>query len=195
MKPLKLFCRMTLLVIAALVTFTEASASEDQLKFTVKGEIEGLAPGDTLTFYRVILPQWDYEVGFRVIVDDPGRFCYTGTHPHSQLYRMNYRPISGVYDESSKWGVDIMLRNDTINITGRTTDIYYSIRSGGVFDDPLLSRLYHLEDSMRTEWKAMYQELEDAEKYKDSVKFNEYADIYNNWYGKEEYEQMSELSN
>ena len=55
-----------LLLFASLVFCGTADAGQP---FTLSGRIDGLEPGDTLRFERILLPEWDREFAFDVVVE------------------------------------------------------------------------------------------------------------------------------
>ena len=56
-----------------------ADAQENYL-FSISGEIDGLMPNDTLSFWKTTLPYKgeEGEVAFNVIVSEPNKFFYSG---------------------------------------------------------------------------------------------------------------------
>ena len=68
-----------------------ASCSRMQ-SFELSGRIDGLKVGDTLRFERVLLPEWNYEPAFDVVVGEAGAFAYRGEQAHDGYYSMTYRP-------------------------------------------------------------------------------------------------------
>lgn len=70
-------------------------AEAGKQKFSLSGRIEGLRKGDTLRFERVLLPTWNMEPAFDLVVRKPGAFDYRGTQEHDQYYLMTYFPKEG----------------------------------------------------------------------------------------------------
>jgi|GEM_PF-4724133 len=174
--------------------FTYAQATQN---FRVTGNIKGIVPGDTLEFYKILLPEWDYEKAYTIIVKDNDNFILQAKQPHTQIYRMTYKPVTDNFiPPRHTWGVDIMARDgDNIVISGERDRLYSSIRSGGVFDDDNLQKLYHLRDSLEVEQNKIDNLFNLAKEAQDSAKMDEYGNALNNWYAKEEYTLAYNCSN
>ncbi len=57
-------------------------------------KIEGLMPGDTLTFERVTMPGFKCSFAFEVIVEQQDEFTYNGAHEDIGYYWMVYKPVA-----------------------------------------------------------------------------------------------------
>ncbi len=138
-------------------------------KFTITGNIAGLMPGDTLVF------EWSdmYNEGnepFTVVVEEQGRFFYKGTLSHTQSYQMIYKPASGEEVVSEKSGLSIVITKGKYSIEGTADDIYYSIISGGVYDDPYLRRFLLAENEYGKKQNAYMREFEAARESGDTAR-------------------------
>ena len=71
-----------------------ASCSRMQ-SFELSGRIDGLKVGDTLRFERVLLPEWNYEPAFAVVVGEAGAFAYRGEQAHDGYYYVSYTHLNG----------------------------------------------------------------------------------------------------
>ena len=80
--------------LSAALLVAAASCSRMQ-SFELSGRIDGLQVGDTLRFERVLLPEWNYEPAFDVVVGEAGAFAYRGEQAHDGYYSMTYHPKSG----------------------------------------------------------------------------------------------------
>ena len=75
--------------------FVAAASCSRMQSFELSGRIDGLQVGDTLRFERVLLPEWNYEPAFDVVVGEAGAFAYRGEQAHDGYYSMTYHPKSG----------------------------------------------------------------------------------------------------
>ena len=109
----------------------------------------GLKVGDTLRFERVLLPEWNYEPAFDVVVGEAGAFAYRGEQAHDGYYLMTYHPKSGRAADADRRGKSMIVTGgDRITLTGTAEAIYYCTLGGGIYDDPALSELLYVADSL-----------------------------------------------
>ncbi len=165
----------------ALLLFVVA-ACHDQ-RFTLVGEIDGLCPGDTLRFERIIHPNWTYEPAFDIIVQDSGRFRYRGNQPHDQHYLMSFHPKVGQARRCDCRGKELIITDsDYIRMKGSVDQIYYCSLEGGIYDDPLLAERLRLEDSLgMVRGEYMYLAGEALER-KDTAMAEIYSQKFNLFY-------------
>ena len=64
------------------------SLSVNGNSFTIKGEVDGLMVGDTLSFERIGLPGFKLDFAFDVVVEQPNTFTYRGSHGEIGFYMM-----------------------------------------------------------------------------------------------------------
>lgn len=161
-----------------------ANAQKDY-KFSISGEIDGLMPGDTLSFQKIKFPYngEEGEVAFNVIADEPNKFSYSGKQPHTQYYFMEYKPASGKYIIKSKRALPIIIEEGDYHLKGTTDFIYNSTISGGFYDYPLLKEILHLEDSLEIIRSGYITMIEKARTSGDTEKSNEYIDKFNRFHG------------
>lgn len=139
--------RYKLLLSCCALTMTAACAYARG--FRLEGRIEGLQAGDTLRFERILLPSWKYGPGFDVVVRKPGAFRHRGKSEHDQYYLMTYRPKAGRTAAGDRGGKPVIVRpGDRIGMTGSTDAIYYCRPGGGIYDEPMLSSLLAVDDSL-----------------------------------------------
>ena len=67
--------------------FVAAASCSRMQSFELSGRIDGLQVGDTLRFERVLLPEWNYEPAFDVVVGEAGAFAYRGEQAHDGTTR------------------------------------------------------------------------------------------------------------
>lgn len=133
-------------ILTVLLCLLSAGAFAQPCEFIIEGRIEGLQVGDTLRFTKIILPDWQSEKAFDVVVTEPDAFRYEGTHEHIQQYLMSYIPADRErVVAADRAGLEIVIRDETTKLTGNWEYIYYSLLSGGVYDDAELQRI----DSVR----------------------------------------------
>jgi len=131
---------------ALLVT---AAACSRMQSFELCGRIEGLQVGDTLRFERILLPELTGEPAFDVVIEEQDLFRYRGEQEHDGFYRMIYCPKAGKAVVSDRLGKSmIVTAGDRITLTGTADEIYYCTLGGGIYDDPALSELLDVEDSL-----------------------------------------------
>ncbi|MDL2208780.1 redoxin domain-containing protein [Parabacteroides sp. OttesenSCG-928-O15] len=170
-------------VLCVVVSFSAKGnrVGDESKQFTIIGEIKGLVPGDTLSFEKVILPYYGEgnEKAFQVIVSEPDRFVYSGSHPHTQYYSMTYKPLVGKWRGHSKVALPMIVDEGELRITGVTEHIYYCRLSSRLYDEPLLKEMLQLEDSVgmiRAEYGKIIDEAREAG---DMERAKEYTDKFN----------------
>lgn len=174
------------------------SGSDDTglFHFSVTGEIEGLAPGDTLSFKRVAFLPWNLEPDFDIIVKEPGKFVYKGSLEHPQYYLVLYKPVSKKEMFTDRSGLTILIQeNDAIVIKGTADGIYYSQISGGVFDNPSLQEIFALENDLGSRRADFSRLINEAQATGDTIKRKEYEDKFNFFHrdNAEEYQKLRKL--
>ncbi|NDV65778.1 redoxin domain-containing protein [Bacteroides sp. 224] len=162
-------------------TYTNAQKNHH---FSISGKIEGLMPGDTLLFQKVILPfKMDQEeIAFEVIVNEPDTFFYSGEQPHTQYYLMEYKPISGKYKASSRRALRLIMEEGDYQLKGNTDYIYFSAISGGFYNHPLLKEVLHLEDSLGIIRAGYGKIIDEVRANGDTEKAKEYTDKFNRFH-------------
>lgn len=171
----KLFLLCSVLSLATACAYGQA--------FRLEGRIEGLQAGDTLRFERILLPAWQYGPGFDIVVRKPGAFRYRGESEHDQYYMMTYRPKAGKAAAGDRGGKPVIIRpGDRIGITGTTDAIYYSRLSGGVYDDPALSTLLEVSDSLGHIRGRYLENARAASERNDTEANREWSDKFNRFY-------------
>lgn len=174
-----MICRL-LLIIALLISFV-SSASYGQ-NFTISGRITGLQKGDTLHFDRIILPVFDRDPAFDIIVEQPDSFSYSGMQDHDQNYSMTYLPKAGSVADSDRCGIDVIVRaGDKITLSGNTDEIYYCRLGGGIYSDSLLDRYLQLSDSLGLVRCGYLRKSMEALAANDTVSAIHYSDLFNNF--------------
>ncbi len=165
--------------------------------FKIKGEIEGLMPGDTLFFERVTFPNFKRYFAFNVIVEKQDEFTYSGSHEHIDYYSMTYKPVSGKVVASDRMAISMLIENGTTRLIGTTAQIYHSQLKGGLYENDLLQKAMHLEDSLAKERGSFGRLIEESLALKDTAKTKEYADKFNSFHfnHKEEFQKLSLLRN
>ena len=129
--------------------FVAAASCSRMQSFELSGRIDGLKVGDTLRFERVLLPEWNYEPAFDVVVGEAGAFAYRGEQAHDGYYSMTYHPKSGRAADADRRGKSMIVTGgDRITLTGTAEAIYYCTLGGGIYDDPALSELLYVADSL-----------------------------------------------
>lgn len=152
-------------------------------KFTITGKIDGLQTGDTIRFSQIILPRWEYEPAFDILVEKPGRFSYKGTQDHDQYYMMTYHPKEGKVKRNDRSGQPVIVTaGDKIGLTGTADEIYYSALSGGIYDEPQLAEILIVDDSLGRIRGSYLRKASEAWEQKDTVANREWGQRFNLFY-------------
>lgn len=159
----------------------EAKTKAKGLKFTVKGQIEGLQKGDTLRFESIALPSWDSKLAFEVVLDRDNIFSYSGTHAHTQLYSMQCFPVGEKLPKSDRLGVSLLISQGETLVEGTRENIYHSNVLGAMYDDKV-KEIKRLEDSLGDARSAILLEMTAKFEQKDTLagralneKFNRFS--------------------
>ena len=170
--------------------------NHDKFYFNIKAEIEGLSKGDTICFDLIHLPWLSLEPVFRVIVEENGRFSYSGFAYYSQYFLMTYKPFSRKDIYSGKRGLFVFIDGaDDILIKGNAANIYYSQIQGGVYDNTYVQEISILENKLETERTSLIKSVEEARMSGNVEKINEKSEKlkFFDADSKEDYEKLSEL--
>lgn len=149
-----------LIISLAAAAFCSNTSFAQSLKFSITGEIEGIQKGDTLHFEKILLPSFESEPAFDIIVDKNGSFKYNGTHPHTQYYAIQYRPIGAPVEDSNKKSIEIIIKDGTIRIEGRRDYIYYSKVTNSFYDKDF-AKIQELSDSLDMAQNMIYNAMSD----------------------------------
>ncbi len=166
------------------------------MAFEIQGKIEGLMPGDTLSFERIILPGFELDFAFEVIVEQPNEFTYNGSHEHIGYYMMSYKPISGKVIPSDKRGLTMLIKEGTTRLIGAVDQIYYCQLTGGLYDNETLQEMLQLEISLSKERGDLMRLIDEANTAEDYIKAKEYSDKFNSFHSErgEDFQRLSQLS-
>ncbi len=151
----------------------------DQQPFTLSGHIDGLKVGDTLRFQRTIIyPQWTQEDAFDILIQQPDKFHYEGVQDHDQQYLMSYHPQEGTAQPCDRPGQTfIVTQGDHIHMEGTSDHIYYCKLSGRLYDDPLLAKALHIEDSLGMIRGSYFRLVAEAQQKQDTAAIRKYQDL------------------
>jgi cytochrome oxidase Cu insertion factor (SCO1/SenC/PrrC family) len=165
------------------------------MPFTIQGKIEGLIPGDTLSFERIIMPEFKLDFTFDVIVEQSNEFIYSSSHEHIGYYMMSYKPVSGKVTASDKRGLALLVKDDTTCLIGATDQIYYCNLEGGLYDNERLQEALRLEIFLGKERSGLMKLTEEARAAKDAINEKEYRDKFNSFHSehREDFQRLSRL--
>lgn len=162
---------------------TMATACAYARGFRLEGRIEGLQAGDTLRFERILLPSWKYAPGFDVVVRKPGAFRYRGKSEHDRYYLMTYRPKAGRAAAGDRGGKPVIVRpGDRIDMTGSADAIYYCRLGGGIYDEPALSSLLAVDDSLGRIRGRYLENAREASERNDAAASREWSEKFSRFY-------------
>ena len=186
---------MKKVLFALLVCFITMSGKA--MDFTIEGKVEGLMPGDTLSFERFTMPGFQRDSAFDVIVEKQDEFTYNGSHKDIGYYMMTYKPVLGIAISGDRGGLTMLIKNGTTRITGTTAQIYYCQLEGDLYENELLQEVMHLEDSLGKERGNFGRLIEEAFTLKDTVNSKKYIDKFNAFHfdHKEDFQKLSLLRN
>jgi hypothetical protein len=167
------------------------------MSFTIQGKIEGLMPGDTLYFEKVTLPGFILDFAFKVIVEQPNEFTFSGSHEHVGYYMMTYKPVSGIVVPGDMRGLTMLIKDGTTRLIGTTDQIYYSRLEGGLYDNDTLQEVMQLGISLGKERSGLLRLAEEARIADDLVRMREYGDKFNSFHfeRREDFQRLSQLWN
>lgn len=152
------------------------------LSFNIVGSIKGIERGDTLRFEKLLLPKWEQEAAFEVIVEQNDKFSYSGSHPHAQIYSMKYYPIAGKgMPRSEKTALPMFIDQGTVIVEGQRNQMYQSALKGGVYDDQILSSINALEDSLSIERSMLLNKIDSLRYANDTEGSSVAAEQFNNF--------------
>ncbi|MHC5310579.1 hypothetical protein ACYSNM_11030 [Myroides sp. LJL116] len=165
------------------------------MSFKIKGQIQGLTPGDTLYFEKVTQPGYQTSFAFEVIVEKPNEFYYEGEHANESLYLMSYKPVSGQEVELDRIGAEFLIKDQEVLLTGNTQQIYYPKIEGGVYDNELLQEALNLDNSLSSKIGELYRLRSLADNGNDTKASKEYSLEIESFYTVNEkaYEQLDSL--
>lgn len=168
--------------LSAALLVAAASCSRMQ-SFELSGRIDGLQVGDTLRFERVLLPEWNYEPAFDVVVGEAGAFAYRGEQAHDGYYSMTYHPKSGRAADADRRGKSMIVTGgDRITLTGTAEAIYYCTLGGGIYDDPALSELLYVADSLGRIRSGYSENVRAAFARGDQAEGRRWNELFNRFY-------------
>lgn len=159
------------LLVVTFLTLGSLSA----MPFKIKGEIQGLTPGDTLYFDKVIHPGFSGPLDFKVIVEKPNEFSYQGDHKDATLYKMRYAPVSGQKVISYRTGVLMLIKDKQTVLRGNTDHIYTMDILGGLYDNDELQKILQELNLSVSNLTAYNKLLDKAQKDQDSLAIKEYT--------------------
>ena len=171
--------------------------SQNAMSFIIKGDIQGLMPGDTLYFERISMPGFKLDFAFNVIVEKQNEFIYSGLHENVGYYMMTYKPVSGTVTGSDKRGLVMLIKDGTTRFTGAANQIYYCQLEGGLYDNEALQEALQLDISLGKERGNIMRLIEEARVAKDAAKVKEYVGKFNSFHldHQEDFKKLSQLNN
>ena len=174
-----------------------ATINSNAMSFTIQGKIEGLMPGDILTFERITMPGFKLDFAFDVIVEQSNEFIYSGTHERTGYYMMSYKPVSGKVSDSDRGGITMLVKDGTTRLIGTADQIYYCQLEGGLYDNEALQEALQLEISLGKERGSFMRLIEEARAIEDTIKVKEYTDKFNSFHSdrQEDFQKLSRLDN
>jgi hypothetical protein len=167
----------------------------EKFTYKIKAEIEGLSQGDTIVFEKIILPGWNLEPAFQVIVEEDNGFSYEGTAYHNPYFLMTYKPLSGKEVVTDRRGITLLVDSNEITIKGNADNIYYCKVEGGVYNNTYVQEINALENKLGAE-RGLFRRLSmEAEQAGDMPKAKEYREKFNSFTSdnRADYDKRSKL--
>ena len=186
-----------LVTLCLILASTFVTARAQNSSFTIQGDIQGIAPGDTLYFERIILPGWTLDFAFEAIVEQPNKFTYSGSHEHIGYYMMSYKPVSGEVARSDRRGLTMLIKDGTTRLIGSADQIYYCQLEGGLYDNEALQVALQLEISLGKERGNLMKLIEKSRIAEDTEKVKEYSNKFNSFHSErqDDFRRLSQLNN
>ena len=178
-------------------TQTWQISSANAMSFTIQGNIQGIMPGDTLSFERISFPGWSLDLAFEAIVERQNEFTYSGLHEHIGYYMMSYKPVSGEVARSDRRGLTLLIKDGITRLIGTAEQIYYCQLEGGLYDNEALQEALQLEISLGKERGNLMKLIEEARVAEETIKVKEYSDKFNSFHSdrQEDFQKLSQLNN
>ncbi|GJQ07794.1 hypothetical protein CAPN010_19520 [Capnocytophaga cynodegmi] len=150
-----------LLIIITLSNF--GAFAQNKNSFVLKGKIENLQKGDTLSLYPITISEFEKEDEHRTLISNQeNTFSFTIPTKHSQYYGLTF---SSKNDNESHSFSFFAKPGDTISLT-KEKEAHSSIK-GGVYNTPLYARLANLF------FLKGYKEGNVLKKIKEAIKNND----------------------
>lgn len=146
--------------------------------FTLSGQIEGLCVGDTLVLEEVILPLWEMRPVATIVVSQPGRFGYTGTQSGARPYLLSYRAADRKPYLTASRGLGLFLAEGETSLQDSLRYLYSAHKTGGVYDDPLVSRYDALEMADSRKRSEIYVQAFEARQRGDTAATRRWEEAY-----------------
>lgn len=174
-------------ILIAIIICT-ATVAANAMPFTIKGNIKGIMPSDTLSFEKIILPDYTAEAGFDVIVEKKNEFIYQGNHEHINYYSVTYKPRVGEVADAKKTGFSFLAKDGTTHLKGTISDIYSLNIQSKIYDNILLQKYINLDNSLDKEQSYYLREGKKAIKAGKKVEGDKLIAKYNDFYSLREKE-------
>lgn len=169
--------RILLLLLMPILAFsTTFAATKNNQKFTISGCIDGLENGDTLSFHSIEFPNYTLSPKFNIIVGSGGQFVYKGSQPNSQFYLITYSPKEGAAPICDRRGREVFITDgDKLILSGTRQFVLFCTYKGGIYNNPILSRVVSLEDSLGMVRTTYLQKRDKAQLENNIEAVKEYA--------------------
>lgn len=172
---------MKKIIFAIAIVFALCSACQkNNDSFTLKGNVDGLQPGDTLFLTSFLLPEWKPDQTDTFYVTTPGTFSFSKQQKQTLFYLLSYTPKDKEPLKSCILGVPILAKAGEVTyLTGSTTYFGALRKSGGLYSNLLIARedsLSHLYDSTLI---YIYQHIMAAMEANQPDSINKYGTMYN----------------
>lgn len=156
-----------LMIIITLSNF--GAFAQNKNSFVLKGKIENLQKGDTLSLYPITISEFEKEDEHRTLISNQGNtFSFTIPTKHSQYYGLTFSSKNDNENHSFSF---FAKPGDTISLT-KEKDAHSSIK-GGVYNIPLYARFSKLFFSREHEDDVFSKKIEQATKNNDNETTNQ----------------------
>lgn len=117
------------------------------------------------------------------MVGEAGAFAYRGEQAHDGYYSMTYHPKSGRAADADRRGKSMIVTGgDRITLTGTAEAIYYCTLGGGIYDDPALSELLYVADSLGRIRSGYSENVRAAFARGDQAEGRRWNELFNRFY-------------
>lgn len=163
--------------------FVAAASCSRMQSFELSGRIDGLQVGRYAPFRTCPAAGVELRTAFDVVVGEAGAFAYRGEQAHDGYYSMTYHPKSGRAADADRRGKSMIVTGgDRITLTGTAEAIYYCALGGGIYDDPALSELLYVADSLGRIRSGYSENARAAFARGDQAEGRRWNDLFNRFY-------------
>lgn len=162
-----------------IIAFMLISCGQKSNEFTLSGNIEGLQQGDTLFLSTYSIPEWKEEHVDTIIVKQADEFSFKKEIPYTTFFLFSHVPVNIPPVATHSLGSTLLIApGDKVQLKGSIHYIAALEKSGGFYQDSLISRHSNMENALNVEQINAYQDIVKAEETKQKDTIQKYWAIY-----------------